>query len=226
MSRLKNNDSDAAVNVYYADIRDCLARRDALERTLPPGRAGRMRAYLRDDDRLRCLAGWLLMARVLGNGGVLDETELVTGPHGKPYLEGGPLFSLSHSGWYVLLAVGDADISPEIGPEVGADIEVWRDDDYTALGAVAFHPSERDRNMDARRFFELWAAKESYLKWLGTGLSREPSSFAVTLRGRTGRIEERPDLRLRLYDAVPGYSIAVCSAAPPPARCVMTRLGE
>lgn len=201
------------VEVYYSDIRDCLARQGALVATLPPARARYMRSFLREEDRLRCLAGWLLMARIMGQDGILDESAIQRGPQGKPSRVNGPYFNLAHSGNYVLLAVGNV--------ELGADIEQWRDDDYRALAGLAFHPTERAwlaGHMCARSFFDMWTAKESYLKWLGTGLLREPASFSLTLRGHTAHVQERPNLHLGLYDDITGYSIAVCAASELPER--------
>lgn len=207
------------MEVYYSDIRDCLARRSELEALLPPGRAGRMREFLRDADRLRCLAGWTLMAHILGRRGFLPDEAVTYGPYGKPRLVNGPHCNLSHSGNYVLLAVGAV--------ELGADIEEWRDDDFLALAGTAFHATERKwlrKNLSAEAFFKMWAAKESYLKWLGTGLSREPSSFVVSLQGNGGLVAEYPGLHLRLYEELSGYSAAVCAAARLPERLIMVSL--
>ncbi|MDR0997144.1 MAG: 4'-phosphopantetheinyl transferase superfamily protein [Zoogloeaceae bacterium] len=206
------------IALYCADIRDCLAHRQALESRLPPARATRMRAYRQDADRLRCLAAWWLLARSVGER-QLQENPCLEGAHGKPWLAGGPCFNLSHAGQWVLLAVGDV--------EVGADIEVWSEKDCAALAEVAFHPAERAwwaTRQSARDFFDLWVAKESYLKWLGTGLSRPPADFCLRLEGRTGQVDECPPARLRLYDALPGYSIAVCAAAPLPEAVVPVSL--
>ena len=205
------------IKLYYADIRTCLPCRSKLEKTLPPGRAKRVKSCLRDDDKVRCLAAWLLMARILGTRGFLAEDELFTGSNGKPYLKNGPFFNLSHSGFHVLLATGEV--------ELGVDIEEQRADEGPALAHTAFHASELaalPKKNSIQHIYDLWTAKESYLKWLGSGLTRETASFEVKLRGRKGFIAERPELNLRLYDAVPGYSMAVCAASilPQQARLV------
>ncbi|MDR2745559.1 MAG: 4'-phosphopantetheinyl transferase superfamily protein [Desulfovibrio sp.] len=175
-----------------------------LEQSLPPMRARRMRSYRKPADRLHCLAGWLLLARVLGGG--LDEFLLEYSPHGKPFLRNGPEFSLSHSGDFVLLAIGDAS--------VGADIEQWRDENHASLARAAFHPDEfaaLDAADMPRQFYELWVLKESYLKMRGLGLGLDPASFC--LRGAREAVFPVGGTRLffKRYRDMPGYSVAICS---------------
>lgn len=134
-------------------------------------RAEKMR---RQEDRLRCLAAEALVRFALGG----ETQTLEKGPGGKPYVKDlpGVHFNLSHSGRYVAVAVGDS--------EVGLDVERLREDrDLFAL-AKRFFTGEEGRHLAAasdpgRCFFELWTAKESYLKYLGTGLRKKPDSFSV-----------------------------------------------
>lgn len=177
---------------------------------MPRRRARILRSLLRPRDKLRCLAGWLLMRRFLG-----PETgaRLRYGRYGKPFLPGGPYFSLSHSGRYAVLAVAPTP--------VGVDVErVRADEDCAALATLALHPAERllyARRPDARTFFALWTLKESYLKLRGTGLAEDPASFALALDGQGARLAERPDIGFHLYRQLPGYSLALClyGGAPP-----------
>lgn len=195
------------MNTYCCctDIRRLPPVADVLARTMPPERANALRAYHRKDDKLRCLAGLLLMEHALGTPAV---QRIAYGPQGKPYLPGGPFFNLSHAGRYAVLAVGDAP--------VGIDVEQQRKDEHcAALAAVAFHPAEQAyyaRHASVQTFFDIWTLKESYLKLLGTGLSLEPSSFALTFESGAARLETRPDLSFHLYNDLPGYSLALCLA--------------
>lgn len=188
---------------YCADIRELPRPTEELIREMPPQRARTLRACRRSDDRARCLAGWLLMNRFLGRD---VARRLAHGHYGKPYLRGGPYFSLSHSGHYAALAVSAVP--------VGVDVEQRRDDDdCAALAAAAFHPSEREyyaRHPSAQTFFDIWTLKESYLKLRGTGLSVEPASFALTPERGGARLQGRPDIRFRLYGDLPGHSLALC----------------
>ncbi|MDR1856962.1 MAG: 4'-phosphopantetheinyl transferase superfamily protein [Desulfovibrio sp.] len=205
---------------YYADIRDCLPRRAALVKTLPPGRMGRMMAYRDDGDRLRCLAAWVLLARLLGRDGRLPESRISLSPYGKPALDHGPCFNLSHSGDFVLLAVCESD--------VGADLERWEAEDHDAMARAGFHADELGRaggDVSPKAFYARWTAKESFLKMEGVGLGRNPAAIILRMHGDGALVEGRPDARIRVYDDLEGYTAAVCACAPLPDRLVRVDLG-
>jgi phosphopantetheinyl transferase len=68
---------------------------------------------------------------------------------------------------------------------VGVDVE--RVEPLAAPPLVALHPQERRALLalpepaQPPAFAQLWAAKEAYVKALGTGFARAPESFSVTL---------------------------------------------
>ena len=131
--------------------------------------------YLRREDKLRCIAADALLRYALGGG---DFTEVREGC-GKPYLQNRPDFhyNLSHSGPWVVLAFG--------AEEVGIDVEETKmDAGKEKLARRYFTQAEQDyifHREEGRdiRFFEIWTAKESYVKYLGTGLQKSLSSFDV-----------------------------------------------
>ncbi|MDR1979891.1 MAG: 4'-phosphopantetheinyl transferase superfamily protein [Synergistaceae bacterium] len=164
-----------------------------------PKRARRIERLAREEDRLRSLAANLLLYETLG------ASEILYGARGKPYVTGGPHFSLSHSGDYAMLAVDDEP--------VGVDIEKWIEDDYLALARVSFHERERavfERAPSAKTFFDTWTLKESYVKMLGTGLSTELRSFCVKIDGDRACTDSDVKACFRLY-RLEGYSVALCS---------------
>lgn len=136
--------------------------------------------YLRKEDSHRCIAADGLLRYALRQGIGTDHTELSRTPEGKPYLPGNANFhfNLSHSGRWVAIAWGDRP--------VGIDVETlsmneskeqlarrfFRTDEQAYLFAA--HGQDR-----ALRFFEIWTKKESYLKFLGTGINRPLNSFSV-----------------------------------------------
>ena len=192
------------------DIRRVARRAEyAAERisTAYPERMRKISRLAREEDRLRSLAAGLLLCDVLGAPEILYEEG------GKPRASGGPHFSLSHSGDYALLAVD--------GGPVGVDTEKWETwfgDEWPALSRALFHEEERialtkNGTPSVEMFFDMWTLKESYLKMLGTGLSAEPSGFAVKIEGRRARVESDPGAYLRLYD-LEGCSAAICAAHP------------
>ena len=96
-------------------------------------------------------------------------------PHGKPYMENaGYHFSVSHSGNLIAFVLSDK--------AVGIDTEYIKK--LRLRVAERFFTSEeynyilKSENPE-NTFYRIWTAKESYLKMLGTGLSKSLNSFNV-----------------------------------------------
>jgi 4'-phosphopantetheinyl transferase len=203
--------------LYMMDIRR-VALKYALAtekiRTVYPERLRKISRFARAEDRLRSLASSLLLYETLGASKILYEER------GKPYVVGGPHFNLSHSGDYALLAIDD-------GP-VGVDVEKWEPwfkSEWRTLSRLTFHKDERavlaegdaQKNSvpSAKSFFDLWTLKESYMKMLGTGLSLNPTSFAVKIESSRACIDTDSRARLFLYP-LEGYSVSLCSLSDGP----------
>lgn len=138
-----------------------------------PEEHARAARFVHEDDRRRHLIGRGMLRRFLAPRLHTTPTELPIRftELGKPFLENGPGFSISHSGNIVLVAVA-AD------GRVGVDVEAIRpirdlprlarttfvDDEVEAV--LRFQPDER-----LRPFFRVWARKEAILKALGLGLT-------------------------------------------------------
>lgn len=130
-----------------------------------------MDVYLLETEENQSLQAHALLREILRTHYGIDNPVLSVGRFGKPYLcQGGPEFSISHTQGAVAVAVGE---SP-----VGLDLERVR----------SFHQRVPQRIMSAgeyqwfvRRgemkhdFFTLWTLKESYYKYLGTGLQGFPN---------------------------------------------------
>lgn len=109
-----------------------------------------------------------LVREKLGFSGEFERTE-----NGKPYAEGAAFFNISHSGSFAVAAVSDC--------EVGVDIERIREVNLKI--AEKFSSDEREYILSAenpqKAFFEIWTAKEAYLKKCGTGITVPLNSFSV-----------------------------------------------
>nr|MBQ4318408.1 4'-phosphopantetheinyl transferase superfamily protein [Clostridia bacterium] len=130
-------------------------------------------------------------------------------PYGKPYAVSNEdfHFSISHSGNYTAIACA--------GDEIGADIEqIDRRLDRRLIADTVFTSEERayifspsDEALRRVRFARLWTAKESCLKYLGTGLSRSP--LTVEFDMAANRIVGS-DAVLTGMQTADGYFLTVC----------------
>lgn len=95
---------------------------------------------------------------------LLGCNEIKINRDGKPYIENCPYhFNLSHSGDWLLLAVGDTP--------VGADIEkITKIRPKTMEKYFSQSEQERVKKNGTKAFFELWTQKESYVKYTGEGI--------------------------------------------------------
>lgn len=106
--------------------------------------------------------------QILGKG-----KTILKGAHGKPYLEGGPHFNLSHSGGLLALALGDR--------ELGLDLEAprpIRHKGFIQEGEEGIEP------------LTLWVVKESFMKYTGEGISQFRSVRAEQLSKNLYRVTD------------------------------------
>lgn len=101
-----------------------------------------------------CLKSWLMLQELMANG------EWKYNEHGKPYIEGGPYFSISHCKEGIAVAIDDQPI--------GIDIEAIRPVKEDLIERVM---NEEERvGMDDRKFTRLWTRKEAVVKAQGVGI--------------------------------------------------------
>lgn len=127
--------------------------------------------------------------------------------NGKPYVPGGPPFSLSHSGELALIAISD-------NAPVGVDIEqIKTDRPVERIAQRYLSPYEREalQSLSGEELVEAfhwcWTAKEAYLKALGVGLRRPLDSFDISVE-----LTKRPIL-LADRQAVCSYPWTLCRLA-------------
>lgn len=107
------------------------------------------------------------------------ELQFEVGEKGKPFCKNfqNLFFNISHGGDYVVFAVSDK--------EVGVDIEMWKRKVNFEIANRFFSKREIEqlnqvsKEEKQKLFFQFWTAKESYLKMLGTGLTKPLSSFSI-----------------------------------------------
>lgn len=166
--------------------------------------------FIQRDDRLRSLAAGYLMQKYLPG---YSEDRLETGKQGKPFLRGGPAFSLSHGGQYVALAWDEAAEGVGIDVEPIEAMETYR----PILSFYATAEEQKAIGSDAAEAVRIWTRKESLYKCVGEGISdfRElPAALEdqVTFSGMPCRLSSWEEDRHMFSIALRGFHepIAFC----------------
>jgi 4'-phosphopantetheinyl transferase len=175
---------------------------ELLYKAASPERKQRADRYRRPEDKLRCVIADRLLRTALGTASYTVEK----GRYGKPYLKDRKdfFYNLSHSGRYVVMAWGSS--------EVGIDVQEHRaGTDLRALAAYGFAPDEyayvfRCDTQIPQRFYDIWTAKESYLKYTGEGLRKELNSFSV--------LTPEDGIHYHYRNLEGGYSLSLCTTEP------------
>lgn len=150
-----------------------------------------------EEDKIRFIVGRKLLAYALNDNNVLNK-EIVIGEFGKPSLKSNELyFNLSHSGEYVVCGVSSSSL--------GVDIEQVRESNELVV-RKCFSPSEQEYVKDNDTFTKVWTLKESYIKYLGTGLKTKLDSFETISNGHVSFIDNLVFTTV-LFD---NYYLSIC----------------
>ena len=119
-------------------------------------------------------------------------------------------FNISHSGDYVVCSVSDREIGIDIEKRAKARMEVagrfFHEEEMAILKTL-----EGDKQ--DQLFFNYWSVKESFLKYIGTGLTRPLNSFVVRFAGENISLYEGVNKLPLCVNACPidsGYACYVC----------------
>jgi 4'-phosphopantetheinyl transferase len=122
---------------------------------------------------------------------------------GKPFFPGRPDIgcSVTHSGGIWLCALSSAP--------VGADLQMHGVRPSQKIAERFFHPDETAL-LRARPelFFDVWCAKESYIKYTGEGLFAGLDGFSVVSGGDIAPAVNGAALHRAVF--FPGYSLYIC----------------
>ena len=162
--------------------------------------------------RLSLGAGILLSIAMKRKGLYEKRNEIKISKFGKPYLEGADFhFSLSHSGNYAICAFGK---NP-----VGADIQIIKKKmpkhtDRILSNTEKEYLQSLDESERIVAFFQLWARKESLIKWDGRGLRLPLQEISFVQNGILMDMIHITDKKLYLSEYKtfhPDYVISICS---------------
>lgn len=157
------------MKLYICDIKEVLDFQGI--ELLDQQRRNRLFRYRRPEDQARCLTAGLMLRSVLGKEAAAS---MAATPLGKPFLQNGPCFNLSHSGEKVVLLTDDQ--------EVGTDVEYITSYPCNVAKRVFTVPEQcwLERRATDEAFFQLWTGKEAIMKALGSGFQLPPESFEIS----------------------------------------------
>lgn len=168
--------------------------------SLPQDRKDSVDRYHNLSDKFRCItAGELLLDAFLDSHPTLSSEDMgisMPGAHGKPYLKAYPdwKYNISHSGDYAAIAYDDRplhnkktdnssqshndnDTDTDIDIDIGIDIQNFREISTGVAKRIiteseySFLPASIDSRECQKLLNAVWTIKESYIKYIGTGLS-------------------------------------------------------
>ena len=188
-----------------------------LLKLLPEETCKKVNAFARSNDSQRSLLGELLARHLLhkATGEPLPDEAFITGDKGKPAHDGfrGIHFNITHSGEWVAVALSSKC--------VGVDVERIRK--IPEGLAKRFFSEAENQWLDSAKneaeqkdiFFTLWTLKESFLKAIGSGLTKSLSSFTILQKGNNHfelrQNEETEGFKLYNFDFRDGYKLSVCA---------------
>lgn len=196
---------------------------DALEALLDAAERERASKFVFPWLSRRYRVGRAVLRSVLGHWTGVPPASLVlaTGPQGKPSLQHGPAFNMSHAEGKLLLSVSTTG-------RLGVDLELARSvDDLVAMARANFADDEIGAVLAAppglrhRVFLEVWTRKEAIIKALGGGLSIPLPAFSVLSGRGSGSLLKRLDLEgervsewcLQSIDEIPGCPDGIAAVA-------------
>lgn len=132
-----------------------------------------------------------------------DARLRVSRENGRPFFPSAPgiFCSATHSGGIWLCAVSTAP--------VGVDLQRHENRDILKIAERFFHPDEAAwLSCRPERFFDVWCAKESYVKYTGDGMLPGLDGFSVVCGDGVAAAVHGAALRPVRFMA--GYSLCVC----------------
>lgn len=142
-------------------------------------------------------------------------------PGGKPFLESprGLFFNLSHSGDYAVCAVSDREVGVDIQKEqhtfrLGLLNRVLHEEEKASFFTGREQKAECSyvkQEPEVHMFFQIWAAKEAFVKCTGEGLAKDFKELLTDFsKGEIIDIRTGQKCRIYINNTLPGYQLAVC----------------
>jgi 4'-phosphopantetheinyl transferase len=198
----------------------------AMTRKVQQDKRDRIGKFYRWQDAYLTLFGDLLVRMELLKYSNFNNTDIYfsSTEFGKPAIAGcAPFrFNISHSGNWIVCIVDTRDVGIDI--EKIEEVELSVAEDY--FSREEYHDIINSKDPKTR-FIEYWTLKESYIKYVGKGLSMPLNSFCIKFE-ENDRITVSVDgtllkgLNFKQYDVAEGYKMAVCNDnSDLPAHCTI-----
>ena len=164
--------------------------------------------FLHEKDQLLSLgAGFLLRA-------CLPVGEIKMNETGKPYLEEGPFFNISHSGEYSVLAIHQ-------DREVGVDIE---EIDIKQNDAIRYVLNYSEQEItDSQTLFQMWSTKEAIVKCTSRGIRDIKSVDGMPFEGVRNINGKEYYVKSMIYE---NYSLSVALLGNKPFNIKINRINS
>lgn len=143
-------------------------------------------------------------AFITETGSSFTDFDIKYNKYGKPFIENGLNFSISHTRGFVCCATS---LSP-----VGIDAEHIRPVNPNIINKVCSAEEKRailDSDDVAARFFKYWTLKESYIKMIGMGLSYPMNKINFSFDGNF--ISSNAEDAFFDTACIEGYIVALCT---------------
>lgn len=177
----------------------------------------KLQKFHRQDDLLRGLWADLLLRKLIIEDHQVSNSQIrfEFNPYGKPQLWGvdNYHFNVSHSGKWVACLLDREPVGVDVEQIQSFDEAVARS--FFAEEEYRFIMEASDNPEKQQRFYQVWTAKESYIKARGKGLSIKLDSFSVmTSEGVEGlkRIGGE-EWRIKSFLIDSAYSLTTCYKA-------------
>jgi 4'-phosphopantetheinyl transferase len=186
-----------------------------LEELLSPEEQLGANKFIHESDRRRFVLGRGGVKQLLSlySNIVLSDIMFKIGPHGKPFVQAPDQihFNISHSGNWVLIAIGNK--------EVGVDLEKMTGDFITdALLTECFHRHElkliRESKDSVVEFFKFWTRKEAFLKATGNGIVDDLQAITCSEGSQQWEFSSlslEMNWHIKTFIMDPSYAVSLCS---------------
>ncbi len=200
---MKHTLSEQCIDYFLVDVhkQSTIQLNEAIA-ILTPSEDSRRKAFKNEKLRNRYAIRTAMFRILLANQIGCDIKDLVINQnkYGKPFIADRSLhFNVSYSDDLAIYAFSNRD-------ELGVDIEKlvpFPDETETAKHVMTSDEYSRYRCLDGELatqfFYQIWTAKESYLKLLGVGLNIEPKQVLLKFSGkdiRSAKANQYPNAQI------------------------------